>query len=94
MKKGGSATNVEMDEDQVKELMKLVEEKGKDFNPDTEGSSFNSTDQMSYCQMATWGMTACSFLQFYGGVAFACLFGCALPAMAFVFGAMVDKMGE
>lgn len=49
MKKGGSATNIQMDEDQVKELMVLVEEKGKDFNPDTEGSNFNSTDQMPYC---------------------------------------------
>lgn len=93
MKKEGSAANVQMDDEQAKELMNLVQEKGKDFDPETEGSNFNSTEQTPYCGMATWGMGACSCLQFFGGLMFACLFGCALPAMAFVFGAMVDKMG-
>ena len=34
----------------------------QDFDPETEGSNFNSTEQTPYCGMATWGMGACSCL--------------------------------
>jgi hypothetical protein len=39
-----SDVKLDLDPEQVKELLELVKEKGKDFDPETEGSNFNSTE--------------------------------------------------
>ena len=91
MKKGNSEVNVKMDAAQAQELLALVKEKGEGFDPETEDSSFNSTETYPYFKLVRYKMKACDCFLFYGGLAFALLFGCALPAMAFVFGRMVVR---